>query len=151
MRFVLWAIALSCAAQTSTLSIEQVRENALDYVKRLPDFLCQEVVSRYSKPAYDDVWRPLDTVTAQLTYFRGQEEYTQIRVNNKPIPGSGLNSLDGSMGQGEFGSLMRTIFDPESQALFAPKGRGKVHGRRGFGFQVRCPPRSIRISHLLRR
>ena len=52
----------------------------LNYDKQLPDFLCEEVIQRFYDPQEGSNWRFLDTVTAQVTYFEGKEQYTHLRL-----------------------------------------------------------------------
>jgi hypothetical protein len=119
-----------CIAQAPPdAEIEQVRANALDYTRELPNFLCREIVNRYYDPQQSSNWSFLDTVTAQLTYFEGREQYAQIRVNEKLVPES---ALTGVMSEGEFGSLLRDIFEPGHQARFDRERETKVHGRAAF-------------------
>jgi hypothetical protein len=120
-------MALRCFGDGHSDFIEQVRENSLNYVKQLPNFLCEEVVKRYTYSPAEGNWVRIDTVTAQLSYFEGREEYTKVRVNDKIAPG--VDQLQGAMGEGEFGTLMRDVFLPESGAEFEDEHRKKLHGR----------------------
>lgn len=135
MRRAAWVMCLSCmcvrgfAQAPPDAEIEQVRANALDYTRQLPNFLCREIVNRYYDPQKSSNWSFLDTVTAQLTYFEGREQYTQIRVNEKLVP---EGSLGGAMSEGEFGSLLRDIFEPGHQARFDRERGIKLHGRSTF-------------------
>ena len=130
MRLAVSLIALSCIAQPQPDLMEQVRETSLKYVQQLPNFICSEVVHRYEDASLRPAgYRPLDTVTAQLTYFEGREEYTGIRINGDAVPGATLESLRGVMAEGEFGSLLKGIFESESRTTFEWKRRKKVGGR----------------------
>jgi hypothetical protein len=135
MRRAAWIVCLGCtclpgfAQSTTDGVIEQVRENSLNFDKHLPNFLCQEVVKRFVKPHESAEWQFLDVITAQLTYFESHEEYRQIRINDKPMADGSLGGIKGAMAQGEFGTLVKDLFLPSSQAKFDPDGRAKIHGR----------------------
>ncbi len=93
-------------------------EVATSVKSKLPDFVCNQETSRNSpaqllankltyKPVHDDI-------TAEVQYVSGHESYSNITVNGKPaksiILAGGMSSI------GEFGSMLRNIFDPESAA-----------------------------------
>ena len=75
-----WIVFLLAAQSPPEAIIEQVRQNVLNYDKQLPDFLCEEVIQRFYDPQEGSNWRFLDTVTAQVTYFEGKEQYTHLRL-----------------------------------------------------------------------
>ncbi len=108
--------------------IEQVREYALNYTKRLPDFICVEVTRRYADPSGLEFWRKLDTVTARLTYFEQKEDYKVILVDNRPVNLS-IDELPGSTSTGEFGTMMKEIFDPATETTFHWQRWGRLRGR----------------------
>ncbi len=100
--------------------VAATREQALRYTQSLPDFLCTEVTRRYSTPdpaAPETSWKLLDTLTVRLSYFDRKEAYRVIRINDKPV-NKDLSSAGGWSTRGDFGSMLRGIFEPESQARF---------------------------------
>jgi len=136
VRLAVSLVALSCIAQPQLGILEQVRENSLKYEQQLPNFICKEVVHRYEDAGLRPAgYRPLDTVTAQLAYFQGREEYTNIRVNGDAVPGDNLGKLRGVMAEGEFGSLLKGLFEPESRTTFEWKRRKKMSRRTMSIFQ----------------
>lgn len=108
--------------------IEKVRDYALSYTRRLPDFICLEVTRRYADPSGLEFWRKLDTVTARLTYFEQREDYRVVLVNDRPVDMS-IDELEGSISTGEFGTMLREIFEPETQTQFRWERWGKLRGR----------------------
>ncbi len=109
--------------------LEEVREYAANYTKRLPDFICVQVTRRYFDPTGLEFWRQDDVVTARLSYFEQKEDYKIIAVNNAPTNLS-YEQLRGSKSAGEFGSMLREIFAPESRARFRWERWATLRGRR---------------------
>ncbi len=97
--------------------IEEARQYALNYIKRLPDFICTQVTRRYVDPTGMEFWQRADVITARLTYFEQKEDYKVVMVNNRPSDLS-YDKLGGSTSTGEFGSLLKEVFEPETEAEF---------------------------------
>ncbi len=108
--------------------IERVRQYALEYTRRLPDFICLEVTRRYVDPTGLEFWRHVDTVTARLTYFEQREEYRVVLINDRPVDMS-IEELEGSTSTGEFGTMLREIFEPRTETTFRWERWGKLRGR----------------------
>ena len=120
--------------------IEEVRENALGYSKRLPDFICTQVTRRYADPTGLEFWQKMDTLTARLSYFEQKEEYKLILVNNQPTDGS-YHAVGGTISSGEFGSTLKQLFEKETQARFEWVRWATLRGKRAhvFGYRVAQP------------
>ena len=126
--------------------IDEVREYALNYSKTLPDFICTQVTRRYAAPApgtkygvtagSDPSWYSLDTLTIKLSYFEQKEDYKLILVNNT-MTTQDYKTLGGSTTTGDFGSMMREIFEPATQAKFEWDHWGTLRGRRVMAFSYR--------------
>lgn len=84
-------------------------ENSLSYTASLPDFICSEVVRRYTDPDNKGGWRLADTLVLKLTYFDREEEYKLITVNNHSTRLS-YEQMGGAITEGEFGSMLSSIF-----------------------------------------
>ena len=97
--------------------LNDARDYALNYTKNLPDFLCLQVTRRYYDPNGSDDYRPYDTVMAKLSYVEQREKYELLTVNNKYMTAS-YESLGGTISSGEFGSMMKEIFDPDTDTEF---------------------------------
>jgi hypothetical protein len=90
---------------------------ALDYTRSLPDFICSETVHRWIDPAGNEEWQPAPTLIADLTFFDRQEHYKLLTVDGKKSEQS-LPDVAGATSQGEFGSMLATIFHPASETDF---------------------------------
>lgn len=109
--------------------LDDVREYALNYSKTLPDYICTEVVRRYAAPAAggryskyargsaDPSWQLENTLTIRLSYFDQKEDYKLILVNNTAAQ-EDFRSVGGTVSTGDFGSLLRQVFEPATETRF---------------------------------
>jgi hypothetical protein len=101
--------------------IQEVRQYALNYSRNLPDFICTEQVKRYIAPPPRNgdhpAWREGDTLLIRLSYFQQKEQYKLTMINFKPAD-QDYEKVGGSKEFGSFGTLLRGIFEPASQARF---------------------------------
>jgi len=89
-------------------------ENSLSYTDSLPDFICSEVVRRYTDPNDKGAWRLHDTLVLKLTYFDKAEEYKLMTVNNHSTTLS-YQQMGGAITEGEFGSMLAAVFALKSR------------------------------------
>jgi hypothetical protein len=89
-------------------------ENSLSYTESLPDFICSEVVRRYTDPNAKGAWRLADTLVLKLTYFDRQEDYKLMTVNNHSTSLS-YEQMGGAITEGEFGSMLAAVFALKSR------------------------------------
>ena len=100
--------------------IAAVRDYALSYSKNLPNFLCAQQVRRKAAPpgaAAESALREQDTLLVRLSYFEQKEDYHLITINDRPASGA-YQDLGGSTSTGEFGSMLRQVFEPFSHTRF---------------------------------
>jgi hypothetical protein len=117
--------------QRSTL--DTARDIAIHYSGKLPDFLCTEQVERTDRagPAIK-----VDRLTIQLSYFGQKEKYKLVQMNGSRTE-QHLESLDGLITGGEFGSLLLGVFDPSSSADFQWKASSNIRKRRATVYTYR--------------
>jgi hypothetical protein len=98
--------------------IDSIRAYALNYSQSLPDFVCYEVMKEYQAPRASDRWTKLDNdISSKLTYFQQKEAYSPISVAGK-LTTQDYDKLKGSKSVGDFGSMLRGIFEPSTQTRF---------------------------------
>jgi hypothetical protein len=114
--------------------LDQVREYVMNYTKNLPNFICLQVTRRdVDASGKGSNWRHQDTISARLTYD-GHEEYDLISQNDQPVPNKKMEQLGGTVSAGEFGSMMKEIFDADSHARFEWDHWGTLRGRPTYVF-----------------
>jgi hypothetical protein len=132
-------------------SVEQARvlaaarEYALDYSKNLPNFICTQVTRRYEDPAGLEFWQQRDVVTSKLSYFEQKEDYKVVLVNNRYV-NTTMDRIGGSTSTGEFGSMMKEIFEPGTRTAFEWERWATLRGRRMHVFGYRVPQDTSRWS-----
>lgn len=116
--------------------IEQVREYALNYAMTLPDFICLQVTRRYVDPHYkpgaEGSWSPSDRLAEKLTYFDQKEKYEAISHNDQSLYGKQADQFGGALSRGDFGTVLREIFDPSSDAEFHWERWGNLDNKHWF-------------------
>jgi hypothetical protein len=123
--------------------IDHAREYALSYSQRLPDFICTQVTRRYGAAApgtraggradSDPSYQLLDTLTSRLSYFEQKEDKKLVLINNS-LTAQDYKTLGGSTSTGEFGSLLRDVFEYRTQARFEWDHWGTLRSRLAMVF-----------------
>jgi hypothetical protein len=129
------ALAHAQSAAPEAAEQKKILADATDYAfnheRSLPNFLCIQTTRRFQDYQGRDEWRPLDIIVERLAYFEHHEDYKVIEINGVP---SSIEheKLGGASSSGEFGSVMKGIFAPETatdftwQTWFTLRGR-KMH------------------------
>jgi hypothetical protein len=128
--------------------LAEATEYALSYSKRLPDFFCVQVTRRYIDPSGLEFWRNTDTITTRLSYFDKKEEYKVISINGR-MTDVAYQRLDGSTSSGEFGTMMRELFERETAARFEWERWATLRGKRMhvFSYYVAQPNSKWTVSY----
>jgi len=90
--------------------ITQTREWASTFTQGLPNFVCQQVTTRYMEQSKSSGWEALDVLTAKVVYEDGKEKYQEITVGGKRT-NKNMMDLGGSTSTGEFASILMSLFD----------------------------------------
>lgn len=125
-----------------------VTENALNYSNSLPNFICLQVTQRYVDRSGGDHFVATDKIAERLSYFEHKEEYKVISVNDAPVTNRKHEQLGGATSSGEFGTMLREIFDPASQTEFQWERWGKLrdHIMHVYSFRVRLENTQYHIT-----
>lgn len=126
--------------------LDEVRQYALDYSQKLPNFICLELERRFQAPpgtgrkaaTGEPEWQQVDTITKRMSYYQQKEEEKVIE-HNRTYTTKDMKSLGGSQSFGDFGSMMRQIFEPSTAARFEWAGWFRVGGRLAMGFDFSVP------------
>lgn len=116
--------------------LEGARKRALEYVANLPNFVCMQVTRRFEQPLAKggDEWKEIDNLSEQLTFVDGHENYQKINgVQRGDDMGRGVLSA------GEFGTLLRMVFRPESKAMLKWHDLEVENGRKLHVFEYSIP------------
>ncbi|MGO9257855.1 MAG: hypothetical protein ACLQU1_16305 [Bryobacteraceae bacterium] len=124
-------LCMPAAAQRPTVeeqrrTLDSARDIAIHYTSKLPDFICTEQVERTDRTS--PTIMKADRLTIQLSYF-GQKEKQKLVAMNGNRTEQPLESLDGLITGGEFGSLLLGVFDLSSSADFQWKALSNTRKR----------------------
>jgi hypothetical protein len=117
--------------------LDQVRDFVRDYDSKLPNFVCMQVTRRFQDPSGLEVWNGIDTITAKLTYFEHKEQKQVMYVNNRYVDIDYDRLGGGATSTGEFGNLLKGIFEADSQAEFGWERWATLRGRLHYVFHYR--------------
>lgn len=120
--------------------LEEAARNSLNYAATLPDFICTETVRRYEDLKLREKlnWTPKDNLTLQLSYFSHAEDYKLVAVNGKPSYRN-YEEVGGAVSQGEFGSLLLSLFRDASTNRFTWDHWTNLRRRRTHVYRFRIP------------
>jgi len=106
--------------------LTDVREYALNYSKNLPDFICTQVTRRYAAPMPGTGGGQFPQRSQLAIAGRSADTPELLPAEGKYTVGTGqqrivnkdYEQMGGSKSFGEFGSMLREIFEPGTEARF---------------------------------
>jgi len=126
-------------------SVEQARilheilDNARNYSKTLPDYMCIQVTRRHFDPTATENWRNYDTVQEQLSYVDHKENYVVVAINGQAVKNVEHQRLGGSTLSGDFGTIYTEIFAVETATEFDWDHWATLRGKRMYVFSFHVP------------
>ncbi len=126
--------------------LELITEAALNYSENLPNFICLQVTRRYVDQAGKGNFALQDTIAERLSYFDKKEDYKVVSRNGVPTAGLQHEKLGGASSSGEFGSMLREIFSPESRTEFDWERWATLRGKRMYVYAFRVPQETSKYS-----
>ena len=129
---------------------QKVLSDATEYVinheANLPNFECTQITRRF-EDFNNSGWQPIDLIVERLTYFDHREVYKVMTLNGKPAS-IAHDQLRGASSSGEFGSIVRSIFLPQTETDFAWQDWFTLRGKKMhvYGYRVRAFKSSYHIE-----
>ena len=116
--------------------IEGARRQAQAYTEELPNYVCLQVTRRFFDPTGLEMdWLRHDEIKTRLSYYDGHEVYEPISVNDVAT-NRGFSDLGGTTSTGEFGSLLASLFDHETDARFRWARHSLLRGKPVYVFHL---------------
>jgi VWFA-related protein len=144
------AVAAYCerlaAGKGEPAALQAVCEFALGLRGRLPNVIGDEDRIRYQDDERGNAAQR-DRITAKVRYEDGEEQYSQITMNGKPVQAAVLES-SGAWWEGEFARDLRAVFLPQSAAEFRFVKRGLLHSTEVLIFDFRVAKANNRFWYL---
>lgn len=132
--------------ETPDAFLDEARRNVRDYLEDLPDFICQQDVERYYDLESRGAWDRADKLTYELTYSRKKgESYKPINSIGRP-PTKALEQAGGAYSTGDFASMLASLFDPETKAMFKQAGKERLGNRSAVLYDFRVPQSSSKLT-----
>jgi hypothetical protein len=127
--------------------IRKAADTALDFTETLPNYVCQELMSRYQSESRPANWQALDVVGTEVIYENGKEDYRKVTVNGRLV-NKKLEEVGGSWSTGEFGTVLISLFSPGTAADFHYRKDARIAGilTKEYDFTVTHARSNWRIS-----
>ncbi len=118
-------------------AIAAMREYALNYTAKLPNYLCVQTTRRQYDPKDSRYRAGGDVIQEQLSFFDKKETYKVQMINGQSVHNISHDQLGGVRSSGEFGSMLHNIFDRADEAQFAWDHWGTLRGKLMYVFSYR--------------
>ena len=110
---------------------------AINHEANLPNFVCTQTTRSFEDVDHTG-WRPTNLIVERLTHFEDREVYRVMMLNEQSATISN-NQLRPASSSGEFGSVMRAIFLPQTEAEFRWLNWVNLRGKRMSVYTYRIP------------
>jgi hypothetical protein len=117
--------------------IAKAREAAASYLESLPNYLVQQMTTRYQSDRPKSGWTALDIVTADVTVQDGLESYKNIKVGNKSV-NTPMDQIEGTRSTGEFSTMLEQLLE-NGAAKFRAGGTDTIHNRSAYKYSFEIP------------
>jgi hypothetical protein len=116
--FCMLAFFGGALALEHTAAIDAVREYALSYTKRLPNYTCTLTTSQVTRPPSltENADVRLTVVEEELGFADSKEIRGITRIDGHAVSQQETDDAPGGMSRGEFGNLLDIIFEPVTGA-----------------------------------
>jgi hypothetical protein len=120
--------------------------NAVKHDAQLPNFICLRTTRRF-EDFNENGWRSNDLIVERFLDVDRGEVYKVLMLNGQPVSVM-RDELRGASPSEEFGSMMRAIFLPQTEAVFTWRQWFTLHGRGMyvFAYEVRDSKSSYHLE-----
>jgi hypothetical protein len=119
--------------------LRAVTEFAHDYQEHIPNFTCVRTTEHmFASPATNQ-WRREAKITNELSFYEHEEHYRLLAVDD--VPAKKIPNRSKAEGwvemNGNFGWILKQLFDPKVHPNFQWRGWESLQGRRAMVFSYR--------------
>jgi hypothetical protein len=104
-------------------------EANIDFQQELPDFLCQERMTRSSSHNLGKKWKQDDVIEAEVLTVGDKVQYRDFKVDGQPRDATDFSQLGGSWSVGDYDAVVLNLFNPASRTQFTKQGPDKLGDR----------------------
>lgn len=108
--------------------LSRVRAHVFEYTESLPNFICEQLIRRLQAGGLRSSFRVKDTVSVEVMYVDGKEDYRNAKRNGKPLKDYEDIQQSGTWSEGEYGTVLRDIMHPSSDAKFTYRKKDVIAG-----------------------
>ncbi|MBS1829116.1 MAG: hypothetical protein JST93_27680 [Acidobacteria bacterium] len=108
--------------------LDRVRARAFEYTDALPNFICEQLIRRLQSGGLRGKFSLKDTVTVDVSYVDGEEEYKNAKRNGKLLKDYNEIQQTGSYSTGEYGTTLRDVLHPSTDAKFTFRKKDTIAG-----------------------
>lgn len=119
-------VVASEKAEAEMSAIDRARVKAFEYTSHLPNFICEQLIRRYTSDGRRD-WKLNDFVTVDVSYIDGREDYKNAKRNGKKMSWEETQK-SGSWSEGEYGTVLNDLLHPGTDASFTYRKKDTIAG-----------------------
>lgn len=109
----------------------------IDFQDELPNFLCQERMTRWTSRNLGKKWKQDDVIEAEILTIGDKVEYRDIKVNGVATGAADFSQIGGAWSTGEYGAVVLNIFNPRSRTQFTKQGPAKLGDREALVYEYK--------------
>lgn len=139
-------LAVDTSLEQSLLS--RARENSANLASALTNFICRERMERFRAAHGETIGKPIDVITANVSFDGGTERYSDIFQNNKER--KSISRISGAWSEGEYATFLnetRKVLDRGVLKLQSVSSlNGEPAGLFSFEFDQTNTPWDLQIG-----
>src|SRR5580658_1619885 len=108
--------------------LDKTREWLGGLTSALPNYVCNQLTTRYMLQSKSTGWQAMDVVAAELVFENGHEDYRKITINGKST-NKGMMDIGGSTSTGEYATTLYGLFYEGTHAHFKYNGPTHTGGK----------------------
>jgi hypothetical protein len=139
--FVLCASSLGASAQASDEPdglLSRIRDRVKEYVSKLPNYTCHEVVERFGRSMSSGTLNHLDTVELEVAFLGRRELFARTPEDRFEEQSITRVISSGTIGNGSFGAHAAAVFTGDA-ATFEYVGPSKKDGHKTIRYDFSVP------------
>src|SRR3974390_2233934 len=116
----------------------RIRDKVSEYVSKLPNYTCHEVIDRFGRPTNSGSLNHLDTVELEVAFVGKRELFA--RTPDARFEDQSITKIisSGTIGNGSFGAHAAAVFSGDA-ATFKYVGPTKKDGQKTYRYDFEVP------------
>ena len=123
-------------------ALSDLRERVKRYLDSMPNFVADEVTTRFAKQGTPPTWQQVDQIRTEIRFTKRHESRTNIFRDDEPW-NAPYEALPGMKWGAAFVSRVRAVFLSHANIAFTAQGAAILNGRAVRIYSFSAPPDSI--------